>query len=152
VDIGSRYKIDPEFFHRHLNFMVNNHRKCNAVPFTLPSSQSTIFQMPLTSVGCHDVGHSDTKTKRLDAVSKMETYLHNLRKDQLGRHGHSIVRSYSVHDEEDFSIQQTATVYVSRIDKITNKWISKNNRSLGYPPRLISMQLLYGSTQVQISA
>jgi hypothetical protein len=108
--------------------------------------------MPLTSVGCHDVRHSDTKSKRLDAVGKMETYLHNLRIAQRWRHGHSIVRSYAVHDEEDFSIQQTATVYVSTIDKIKNKWISKSNRSLRNPLKLISMQLLYGSMPVQISA
>lgn len=59
----------------------------------------------------------------------MEAYLHGLKVDQeVGpgwKPGHSIVRSYIVHDNKEFSIQQLVTVYVARVAKTSDKWLCK---------------------------
>jgi len=120
AELGSRYKIDPEFFHRHLKFLSSDQDKPTRTRFVLPSSQKTIFQMSLTSMGTQEC--IDVRSKRADAVAQMETYLHDLKKGDKWKCGNSVVRSFEVHDEQTFSIQQTVTVYVASIDK---PWIGK---------------------------
>ena len=36
-ELGARYKIDPEFFHRHLSFLSNDQHNFRPTPFILPS-------------------------------------------------------------------------------------------------------------------
>lgn len=126
LELGSRYNIDPEFFHRHMHYLSDSRDAARRTPFVLPSSQMTTFQMSLTSVGTQaDSTYADVKSKRAAAVRKMDLYLHNLRVRQGWRCGNSIVRSFDIHDEKHFSIEQTVTVHVASIDKITDRWIGK---------------------------
>ncbi|KAK1765945.1 hypothetical protein QBC33DRAFT_121088 [Phialemonium atrogriseum] len=125
-EVGSQCNIDPEFFHRHLSFLVRGAEKHQHMSFVLPSSQRTIFQMPLTSVGLQatNADHSNLSTKRAKATAEMDTYLHNLRIGMGWECGNSVVRSFTVHDEQLFSIEQKVTVYVSRIYKASERWIA----------------------------
>jgi hypothetical protein len=126
LELGSRYKIDPEFFHRHMHYLSDSQDAARRTPFMLPSSQKTIFQMSVTSVGTQtNSTYADVKSKRAAAACEMDTYLHSLRARQGWRCGNSIVRSYEVHDEKHFSIEQTVTVHVASIDKTTDRWIGK---------------------------
>jgi hypothetical protein len=93
--------------------------------FVLPSSQTTIFQMSLTSVGTLGSPYAHVSLKRADAAAQMETYLQNLKIGQGWKCGDSIVRSFHVQDEYRFSIEQKVTVYVANIDKLTERWIGK---------------------------
>jgi hypothetical protein len=82
--------------------------------------------MSLTSVGWQEhENNADVKSKRSDAANKMKTYLHSLRVGQGWHCGNSIVRSFALHDEQQFSIEQTVTVYVARIDKTIDRWIGE---------------------------
>ena len=122
-EIGSRYKIDPEYFHRHLDFLSSRQYANQRTTFTLPSSQSTILQLSLTSVGTQAFSAgTDITAQRSEAARKMETYLHYLKIGSIWQAGNSIVRSYAVHDRGEYSIEQLATVYVSTIDKAKGLW------------------------------
>ncbi|KAM7213035.1 hypothetical protein V8F06_011589 [Rhypophila decipiens] len=122
-ELGSQCNIDPEFLHRHLSFLVRGAEKQQHMSFVLPSSQRTIFQMPLTSVGMQAHADHNVSATRARTSANMETYLHNLRVGKGWKCGDSIVRAFTVHDEQLFSIEQKVTVYVSRIDKMSEKWI-----------------------------
>ena len=125
-EIGSKYNIDPEFFHRHLSFLQDDHLESHPPAFTLPSHQSTIFQLSIISVGSQeDSRHAGIESKRIDSRNNMEAYLHNLKVGRGWRLGHSIVRSYAVHDNKEFSIQQLVTVYVARVAKTNDRWLCK---------------------------
>ncbi|OCK85535.1 hypothetical protein K432DRAFT_451054, partial [Lepidopterella palustris CBS 459.81] len=117
-ELGSKYSIDPEFFYRHLNFLSDSQHFSHATPFILPSYRSNIFQLTLTSVGTKNGPNLATVRKqRLDAASEMTNYFHNLKiVDGQFKLGDSIVRSYAVHDRTQFSIEQYATIYVSRLN------------------------------------
>ncbi|KAK1749798.1 hypothetical protein QBC47DRAFT_395345 [Echria macrotheca] len=124
-ELGAKYNIDPEFFHRHLSFLVRGADKQQQMSFVLPSSQRTIFQMPLTSIGTQaNADHSNLATARAKASAKMETYLHNLRVGHGWQCGNSVVRGFTIHDEKLFTVEQKVTVYVSRIDKTSDRWIA----------------------------
>ncbi|KAK0727159.1 hypothetical protein B0T26DRAFT_693284 [Lasiosphaeria miniovina] len=124
-ELGSQYNIDPEFYHRHLSFLVRGAEKQQNMSFVLPSSQRTIFQMPLISVGTQaNADHSNMPTTRANASAKMDTYLHNLRIGHGWECGNSVVRGFTVHDEQLFSVEQKVTVYVSRINKASERWIA----------------------------
>jgi hypothetical protein len=126
--LGSRYKIDAEFFHRHLSFFPSAHGKLQRPAFQLPSSQNTIFQLSLTSAGVQDdSNYVDVHAKRVTAAADMELYLHNLSVGQDWETGNSIVRSYDVHDGQDFSIEQTATIYFGLLDAETEKWVGESD-------------------------
>lgn len=123
-ELGARYKIDPEFFHRHLSFLSNDQHNFRPKPFVLPSSQSTIFQLTMTSVGVQESRrHTGTNLDRIDVTKRMEAYLHNLKIGQGWRCRKSVVRSFNTHSENEFSIEQAVTVYVASTDKKAERWL-----------------------------
>lgn len=125
-EIGSKYNIDPEFFHRHLSFLQDNQLENHTPAFTLLSHQSTIFQLSMISVGSQENSwRADKKSARIESATKMEEYLHDLKVGRGWKPGHSIVRSYTVHDSKEFSIQQLVTVYVARVSKTSDQWLCK---------------------------
>lgn len=82
--------------------------------------------MSLTSAGFKgDSAYVDVNAERVVAAAQMEAYLHNLTIGQGWKCGNSIVRSYNIHDGQTFSIEQTVTVYVGRLEKESGKWIGK---------------------------
>ena len=125
-ELGARYKIDPEFFYRHLCFLSNGQHKIRPEPFVLPSSQATIFQLAMTSVGVQESRtHTGINIGRIDVTKRMEAYLHNLKIGQGWRCGNSVVRSFTTHSENEFSIEQAITIYVASTDKETERWLGK---------------------------
>lgn len=124
-ELGSQCNIDPEFLHRHLSFLVHGAEKQQRMSFVLPSSQRTIFQMPLTSVGMQANASHNLSATRAKASAEMETYLHNLRVGHGWECGNSVVKEFTIHDEQLFSIEQKVTVYVSRVDKLSERWIGQ---------------------------
>lgn len=135
-ELGSKYNIDPEFFHRHLSFLQDNQLESHTPAYTLPSHQSTITQISVISVGSQeDSWRADRKSQRLESKIKMDEYLHDLKVGRGWGPGHSIVRSYTVHDSKEFSIQQLVTVYIARVVKTSDKWLCTYIRIL-YPPKV----------------
>jgi hypothetical protein len=124
-EIGAKYHIDPEFFYRHLGFFHNPQATERQTPFILPSSQGSIFQLTLTSIGRHsNVPDVNLATQRERTTKQMETYLQDLKIGKTSwKVGSSIVRSFALHNRDIFSIEQLVTVYVAELERGTGAWI-----------------------------
>jgi hypothetical protein len=116
--IGSKYALDPEFLHRHLDFFVTLEH-CHA--FALPSLRSTssnIIQLCVNTIlvsGPPPTSHVDAKARareRLKHASQLAT--HHRQLQQLSRCGDSIVRQYAALDGYYSVIEQRITICVER--------------------------------------
>jgi hypothetical protein len=101
--IGARYGVDPEYFRRFLSF--GQSRDYFDLP-SLPSSSTNIINIPITTIG----RHSGFATDRLKEVESVLRHFSNLGSSPDA--GDSIVRQFSVHDSEYFSIEQNVLVCV----------------------------------------
>lgn len=54
AELGATYNVDPESFQRHLRFLQPGNEEAISAPPILPSSQSSISQMSVTTVGHHN--------------------------------------------------------------------------------------------------
>ncbi len=135
MELGAAYNIDPEFYQRHLRFP--NRRLAKNESFllpALPSFQSSILQMSVTTIG-HNLTpqHRSVDEKRLRGAGEMDEYLMSLRTGQYrGRNWgprDSVVRSFAVHDEREFSIQQMITICITRITGGDDCWKGEMTKS-----------------------
>ena len=135
IDLGAAYNIDPEFYQRHLRFLIPRSTKNESLFLpVLPSFQTLILQMSITTVGHHRTHqYRSVDGKRLRSASKMDEYLMNLRNGRgMGRDWEprdSVVRSFAVHDEKEFSIQQIITICMIRIAGGDECWKGERTKS-----------------------
>ncbi|KAL8946871.1 MAG: hypothetical protein Q9222_006791 [Ikaeria aurantiellina] len=126
LELGAAYNIDPELFQRHLQFLEPG--SAMNKPALLPSAQSSVFQLSVTTVGRHVTPqYRSLQEKRRRVSAGMTTYVEGLIRGECisktwGRTGknsrpwksnESIVRSFAVHDDHEFSIQQLISVCVA---------------------------------------
>jgi hypothetical protein len=110
--IGWRYRIDPEYFRRHLNFCETNDH------FELPSNLSSarnIIKIPIHTIGKRNSIKSSTvdfNQRRLNMRASVSSHLHKLR--QHGQLGDSIIRKAMVFDDQYSTIEQTISVCVEK--------------------------------------
>jgi hypothetical protein len=124
---GARYKIDPGFFKKHLSFLETGLKGSNFLSSDLPSSSLNYFQLRLTTIGSRQASKARQGGKYLEkernaAKEAMDSYSHGLRLGRGWRPGDSIVRRYTLLDDEHFGIEQMATIYFGRTDKSQNDW------------------------------
>jgi hypothetical protein len=135
-ELGARYNVDPEFFHRHLSFLARDESMSNDPTFTLPSFQRTIFQMTVTSIGVHNVPfNGNIEVQRALTEAQMENYTRTLQQGTTWRPKQSVVRSYSLYDKTHFSIEQNLTIYVSVLDQETKRWIGTQSEYRDFAAR-----------------
>ena len=133
AQIGSQLNIDPDMWRRHLSYLGTS-RSTN--DFSQPQSFSSqnIFRLCISSAGTrgvlkHPPSRKDLNEDRADAANKMAEYQaslqHNCLKKDDWRLGDSIVRSYNIHDEDLFSVEQYVTVHLIEYDPTSNNWLRK---------------------------
>lgn len=103
--IGTNYRIDPEFFRRHLS--LGPSKEYFDLP-SLPSSSRNIINLNLISIG----GWDSSSSKHQDDIKGMQDHFRHL--GTTSGVGESIVRRFTWHDEEHFTIEQNASVCVTR--------------------------------------
>lgn len=119
--LGCRYGIDPEFFSRHLSFWRSGPYKTSQI---LPSTQRTIFQTAISSIGEHEhMPYESIASKRSSFVSDMGKYLHQLAMGSGWKSYDSIVREVHVHDDRYFSIDQMLTILITKNKRNPERWI-----------------------------
>jgi len=124
LDIGSFYDVDPEFFRRHLDFLHTSRRSGRSQASQVPSFQKNILRLLITTVGRHDNSASkNIITERSQASEGMRSYMRSLRDTERWTCGSPVVRSFALHDLEEFSIQQAATITLCRSDRCKNSWL-----------------------------
>ena len=112
--IGGRYRVDPEFYHRHLDFQAIAGRANYFTQPLLPSGLKNTIQLRVTTIGYlqgNKKKQSELDDLRLHCSEEMKAYFIPLKKDKWTP-GDSVVRSFSIHDAEHWSIEQELSVYV----------------------------------------
>ncbi|KAL2200743.1 hypothetical protein P885DRAFT_28516, partial [Corynascus similis CBS 632.67] len=116
AELGSRYRVDPEFFCRHLDFFdVSAHHSCFNTP-SLLNTTNNIIQVHVSTI-LTDVGYSTTNLYD-DSVShrglireQMSKYKRSLQK--AASCGDSIVRDYSILSDRYSVIEQRISICVA---------------------------------------
>ncbi|KAK7914137.1 hypothetical protein PG985_011840 [Apiospora marii] len=123
LEIGSAYRLDPEFFQRHLDFLHRSRRPKQSLMSRIPSSQKAILRLSITTVGRLNkpLVKNNINKARTEASRRMEEYLTSLRTHQHNS-GASIVRTFAMHDLKEFSIEQMATIIICKKPK-DNAWL-----------------------------
>ncbi|KAL8708167.1 MAG: hypothetical protein Q9220_006928 [cf. Caloplaca sp. 1 TL-2023] len=117
LELGAAYSIDPELFRRHLQFV----QPVSAMfkPVLLPSAQSSIIQLSVTTVGRHVTPqYTSLQDKRRRVAADMATYLKGLAR--------------GLENAKDIWFLPT-TLYKSRV-------ALKKHRYPGYDPQRISSE------------
>ena len=119
--IGWKCNVDPEFLLRHLDFRSSSTEINHFTVPGLPSSTSNIIRLRLASVGCrqYDGARNQKEIQRLrsTAAAQMKEYLVNLKRENDVKTGDSIVRSFAIHDEEHYSLEQDMALCVNKFGK-----------------------------------
>lgn len=144
ASLGSQYDVNPEFWARHLDFLSAAPAKHSTTPLMLPSSSDDVFRLRFTTVGSrgpvsHQLDRAGMQKLRESSARQMEQYDKILRRDYSNlnpewRQGDSIIRRFTIHDQEYFSFDQVGTIYLSRPDDTTNDWLSECSDCCYYDP------------------
>lgn len=110
--IGSKYRVDPEIFRRHLQF--DTKEDLFDLP-SLPSASQNIIRLSIPSIG----NLSSTTAGRAEAERALQGYCNSLG-TRTNFIGESIVRKFSSHDDQHCSIEQDIRISVLRRG---NGWI-----------------------------
>lgn len=131
--LGSQYDVNPEFWARHLDFLSAASKNHATTPLMLPSSSDDVFSLRFTTVGSRGpvrpLDQAGVQRLRESSSRRMKEYEEDLRHGYLKpdwRHGDSIIRGFTVHDQEYFSFDQVGTIYLSRPDETTSDWLSES--------------------------
>jgi len=126
--IGWLCNVDPEFFLRHLDFAHSSTERGYFTSPNLPSSNANHLRFRIPTIGHRQFDRTITQKEieelRRTAAAKMKEYQIDLKQERNIDVGDSIVRSFAVHDQEHYSIEQDVSVCVNEFGK---GWISKIN-------------------------
>jgi hypothetical protein len=132
--IGHRYQIDHEFFRRHLDFDARNKSPDYFSTPLLASDFSNMLQFSITTLGFRlsvDDPISNTQQEKLRRLRQHCAGI--LREDlkKLASHqgcdsykGDSVLRGFTIHDREYFSLDQDISMYVGEVD---GGWIGNDS-------------------------
>lgn len=132
ASLGQLYQVHPEYWRRHLNFLFPSG---TAIPqeHRLPSVSDNIFQIRVGSIGRWGrwwKADSHIGELRRTAAVEMERYTTRLRQGTGWTQGDSVVRGYTLHDKDHFSIEQNLTVYLQKSNSVSG-WVSKFRDAFG---------------------
>lgn len=119
--IGGKYRVDPEFFQRHLDFWCTTGR-LNYFPLpSLRSSSENMIELCYISIGQKESlptrrTQSEIDASRQSSEKAMGNYTHNLTVslDSEGGLGNSIVRNFDWQDETHFAIEQRISIHLHK--------------------------------------
>jgi hypothetical protein len=120
--IGSRYRIDPEFFRQHLSFM---RREGQFDQPELPYTSRNIVKLPFYTIGKWNI---DRPSKRHSVANEwpevsrgIASYLRSL--DVTTQAGQSIVRKIIFHDQKHFTVEQEISICIEAKDRGWTGWL-----------------------------
>lgn len=149
--IGGRFCIDPEFYRRHLNFRAGISRPEYFTLPALPSASNTMARLRITTIGHRQprlgLSASRRSQKHLDrlraqATNDMLQYRNILGTENVWKTGDSIVREFTIHDEEHCTIEQDISIC---IDRVGQSWIGKyiSEITVSHSLLIISIALIW---------
>ncbi|KAL9042200.1 MAG: hypothetical protein Q9214_003856, partial [Letrouitia sp. 1 TL-2023] len=119
--IGAIYRIDPEFFQRHLDFRSTVGRIDYFPLPSLPSTSGKMIELTYISIGRRETPGKQHRPREMDLMRQasykaMSRYVHDIdtqmaTSDALGN---SMVRSFDVLDDTHFAIEQRISIYMDQ--------------------------------------
>ncbi|KAK0104318.1 hypothetical protein ONS96_005404 [Cadophora gregata f. sp. sojae] len=128
--IGGKFCVDPEFYHRHLDFRAAIGRPNYFTLPSLPSSSDTMTKLRINTIGYRQprLGLSAQRNPqkyldglRSEATKSMVDYENILSMENKWKTGDSIVRDFAIHDAEHFTIEQDISIC---IDRTGHGWVA----------------------------
>ncbi|RMZ91084.1 hypothetical protein DV736_g1664, partial [Chaetothyriales sp. CBS 134916] len=125
ASIGSQFSVSEEVWRRHLDFLEPAPDAFSHP--SLPSSSCLTVELCLTTVGTRGKlvpsnYNATIQQLRHEAKRVMASYREKLRFGSGWKTGDSIVRQYTVYDENYFTIEQKITVSLNLVDRRLNHW------------------------------
>lgn len=125
--IGAKYKVDPEFYARHLDFL-ESHSSTTTHEFWLNPYLENTIQFNIPTIGSRDSDmrkytQAEVEDLRRAADVSMRSYTENLTNGEGIAEGNAIVRKYFTFDQVHFVIEQRISIYIHRR---SSSWICKN--------------------------
>ena len=114
--LGSRLRIDPEFFRCHLDFLRSkDHYDLPGLPHT----SNSMLHFKITTICTRQTAMSplEVQKSRLEEVKLVRNH-----QRQMCDVGDSILRRYSVHNETIFTIEQNISCFVGRSE---DRWFGE---------------------------
>jgi hypothetical protein len=109
--IGARYRVDPEFYRRHLDFMQPENQF--DLP-SLPSASKNIVKLPLVTIGVQknlgSLSLDSLEQHRERAFHATQAYTKQM--NTTAEVGQPIVRSFLICDENHFTIEQELSICI----------------------------------------
>jgi hypothetical protein len=130
--IGAKYKLEPDFLAKHLDFL--NPNASEDLPIVgLPTSLAHVVQLCITTIGSRDCEKRIYKQDEIDSIRKqdkadMALYSSELSKGKFNV-GNAIIRHYSTLDETFFAIEQKASIHIQNQGK---SWVGKSDLALSH--------------------
>ncbi|KAE8453866.1 hypothetical protein EG329_007642 [Mollisiaceae sp. DMI_Dod_QoI] len=106
--LGAGLRIDPEFFRRHLHFLEK--KDYYDLPATR-SSSSNLIRIRITSIFLRQVPISQTHIKSLRRDEALRLKKHQRAANRIGQ---SIVRRFSIHNEQIYTLEQDIAITCKR--------------------------------------
>jgi hypothetical protein len=111
LQLGAQYRIDPEYFRRHLDFLQP--RDFYDLP-TLPSSSRNILQLRIVTICSREVPLTRDQIEENRREESKAVKRHQQKLGAVSALGESIVRKLSIHSESTFTLEQEVTVCIKK--------------------------------------
>jgi hypothetical protein len=127
--IGATFDVDPEFFYRHIEISADSTSSTATPDYYcaphLPSS-ADIIQLRISNIGSWDNSRSlgSIETLRKDCSASMNLHLEDFLRLRNMSVCDSIVRRFTVHDIQHFTVEQMISIKVLRHDR---RWTGDSN-------------------------
>lgn len=119
--IGGIYRVDPEFFQRHLDFWSAVGRIDYFPLPSLPSAWGKMIELTYISIGHRETPGRNHRPREINSMRQasqkaMDRYIHdvNTHMETGAAPGNSMVRSFDVLDEALFAIEQRISIYMDQ--------------------------------------
>jgi hypothetical protein len=112
--IGAHYRIDPEFFRRHLDFLqVKKHYDLPP----LPSNANNMIRLRVCDIFHRQAALTpqqfrNARQEEKDRLQRFQRHLLN-----RGIAGDSLIRRFSVHNQTTFTVEYSISIYVTGSNK-----------------------------------
>ena len=109
LQLGAQYRIHPEYFRRHLDFLQP--QEFYDLP-TLPSSSRNVLQLRIVTICTREVAFTQEQIEnsRIEEIKAVKTHQRHLGETA----GESIIRRYSIHGESIFTLEQEVSLCIKR--------------------------------------
>ena len=129
ANIGAVYRIDPEYFLRHLEVISTLGLTNSFSTPTLPSSFGNFIQLRYITIGRSSalgpkIDPQSIDTLRANACKEQNAYVGRLARDieaDLGV-GNSITRDFHIFEDGHFALEKEISLYIARIE---GSWMGK---------------------------